>query len=121
MKQYTRYRVQITEKAPKAEQIEQLIKNDPARLPGIVRHWIKDRERIILFIEKAKKRIEPASQGKQRKTAAKYEMIRRFDRQLIAADPKLQRASTNQRAIKIHKQRPDWPVRTIRRALTTSK
>ena len=114
-------KVTIRERAPKAEQIQQLIKDDPKRLPGIVRQWIKDRERVILFIEKAKKRIKPANQERQRKTDAKYEMIRKFHRQLIAADPKLQRASVNHLAKKILKQRPDWGHRTIRRALSSKK
>jgi hypothetical protein len=115
MKRYTR--VQIAEKAPKAEQIEQLIKDNSAQLPKIIQAFAKYSARLI----EVKKRIKPANQERQRKTAIKYEMIRRFAGQLITADPKLQRASANHLAKKIHKQRPHWPDRTIRRALSSKK
>jgi hypothetical protein len=76
---------------------------------------------------KAKKRVETkahleaANRKRQHGTTAKYKAIRNFAGQVIAADPKLARASANRLAIKIHKQRPDWPERTIRRALAAKK
>jgi hypothetical protein len=70
---------------------------------------------------KRAKGLKAENQKKQHAAAAKYEMIQRVAKQLITANPKLQRASPNRLAIKIHKQQPHWPERTIRRALTPKK
>jgi hypothetical protein len=123
--------VSITASAPDPDQIVRDLVEDPARIPGVVRQMVKYAERLLEarpLIEKAKRRIEvenrtlvEANQKRQRKTTAKYELIRQFAGAIISANLKLQRASANCLAIKIHKLRPDWSIRTIRRALAFEK
>jgi hypothetical protein len=74
----------------------------------------------------ARTNVEDATIGEgnkraRRKASAKYEEIRKFARQVIAANPKLQGATPNRLAKKIHKMKSNWSVRTIRRALAPSK
>jgi hypothetical protein len=127
-------RITIREIAPDPDQIEEWIKDDPAypaRLSRFVQASVKHIARRLEdapLIQKGKKRAEvekhtivEANQKRQRKAAVKYEKIRKFAGEIIDADPKLQRASANRLAIKIHKQRPEWPERTIRRALAPKK
>jgi hypothetical protein len=82
-------------------------------------------ERTLPAALKTKKRAEvvaktigASNQQKRHNAAIKYAAIRNFARQVIDADSKLRRASPNRLAIKIHKLKPGWSVRTIRRALT---
>jgi hypothetical protein len=123
--------VRITEKAPDADQLLPHLIKDPALLSRFVQASVKHIARRLEdtpLIQKAKKRAEiekhtivEANQKRQREAAGKYEKIRKFARQIIDDDPKLQRARTNRLAIKIHKQRPEWSERTIRRALAPKK
>jgi hypothetical protein len=120
-------RVSITQIVPDPDETVQLLIKGPARLPGFVRQSIKFNARLVEaapLIQKGLKHTEAEAKGlkaenqkRRREAAVKYETIRKFAEQVIAADPKLQRANANRLAIKIHKQRPDWSERTIRRAL----
>lgn len=68
-------RVSITEVAPDPDQIEEWIKDDPARLSGFVRQSVKHMARLIEarpLIEKGKKRAEV-----ERRTIAKANLDRR--------------------------------------------
>jgi hypothetical protein len=124
-------KVTITALAPDADQVEQELKDDPARIPGTIRGFIKYAARLreaAPLIQKGKKRAElekrtiaETNQKSRREATAKYEKIRKFAGQIIAVDPRLQRASANRLAIKIHKLKPDWSERTIRRALAPQK
>jgi hypothetical protein len=65
--------------------------------------------------------LRARNQQARQRAAVKYTAIQKFAKQVIAADPKLRRASPNLLAKKILKLRSDWSKRTIRRALTPSK
>jgi hypothetical protein len=115
--------VVITERAPSGDEILQYLKRDPAQQPRVIEQLANGNARLlearplIQKAEIAKRTIAEANQKSQRDAAAKYQTIRKFAGQVIAADPKLQRATANRLAKVIHKRRPDWSERTIRRAL----
>jgi DNA-binding PucR family transcriptional regulator len=112
--------VEITEVAPNADQIEQLIKDEPARLPGFVRQSLKQSARLIeakpLFraAEKRAAAVGPRNEQTKQNAKADYQKIREVARELRRPRRKQLQAELSKRGLSVS-------IKTISRALNPKK